>query len=74
MVASLNSRVQINEAPDEPADLGAGLSVEEAARRLARDGPNELPAAAAAHHDGLLLGLRTGGPGPPSVRRSFGLV
>ena len=43
MVASLNSRVQINEAPDEPADLGAGLSVEEAALRLARDGPNELP-------------------------------
>ncbi|OYY67219.1 MAG: ATPase [Burkholderiales bacterium 28-67-8] len=47
MVASLNSRVQINEAQDEPADPGAGLSVEEAALRLARDGPNELPAAAA---------------------------
>ena len=47
MVASLNSRAQTTEAADDPAGPAAGLSLEEAARRLAQDGPNELPAAAA---------------------------
>ncbi len=46
MVASLNSRPPPTETPAGSAGTVAGLSLEEAARRLAQDGPNELPAAA----------------------------